>query len=97
MQRIKCTQDQISKAIGPVLDIGRLVDHIILSTFFKRHVFECFDRVFTAWVNKKAEAACGCFYHPVGRVDLVFNSPWCLGADAAEAKAADDVVICPAC
>jgi hypothetical protein len=48
-------------------------------------------------MNKEADAALGSFDHPVGRVDLVFDGPGCLRADAAEAKAPDDVVIRPAC
>ena len=97
MERIERAQDQISKAIRPVLNVGRLVDHIILSAIFERHIFERLDCVFTAWMNKEADAALGGFDHPIRRVDLVFNGPWCLGADAAEAKAPDDVVIRPAC
>ena len=97
MERIERAQDQITKAIRPVLDIGRLVDHIILSAIFERHIFERLDCVFAAWMNKEADAAFGSFDHPVGCVDLVLDGPWCLGADAAKAKAADDVVIRPAC
>ena len=80
-----------------MLDIGRLVDHIILSAIFERHIFERLDCVFATWMNKETDAAFGRFDHPVRRVDLVFDSPRCLGADAAEAKAPDDVVIRPAC
>ena len=97
MERIERAQDQIAEAIRPVLDIGRLVDHIILSAIFECHIFERLDCVFAAWMNKEADAALGSFDHPVCRVDLVFDGPRCLGTDAAEAKAPNDVVIRPAC
>ena len=96
MQRIIFRQNQISQAISPMFDVGRLVDHVILSTFLKSYVLQRFDRVLAARVNKQTNAALGTFDHHVRCIDLVFDSPRRFRAYAAKAKTPDDVMVCPA-